>query len=193
KTLLPTPTNDGAGQWQLFFDDVVVPAGNIVGTEGNGAMAMFNSLNPERVLAAAICSGMAHICLEKSVAYAKERRVFKDTPIGAYQSIAHPLAEVKILHEAVKLMMYRAAWSFDQGRDPLEVGSQSNMAKYLAAEMAIKAVDAALETHGGNGFSEDFGLINLWFGARLFRTAPVSHEMILNYVSEWSLGLPRSY
>jgi len=193
KTLLPTMTNDGAGQYQLFFDNVEVPADDLVGQEDNGAMAMFNSLNPERVLAAAICSGMAQLCLEKSVAYAKERRVFKDTPIGAYQSIAHPLAEVKILHEAVKLMMYRAAWAFDQGRDPLEVGSQSNMAKYLAAEMAIKAVDAALETHGGNGFSEDFGLINLWFGARLFRTAPVSREMILNYVSEWSLGLPRSY
>ena len=193
KTLLPTMTNDGAGQYQLFFDNVEVPAADLVGQEDNGAMAMFNSLNPERVLAAAICSGMAQLCLEKSVAYAKERRVFKDTPIGAYQSIAHPLAEVKILHEAVKLMMYRAAWSFDQGHDPLAVGSQSNMAKYLAAEMAIKAVDAALETHGGNGFSEDFGLINLWFGARLFRTAPVSREMILNYVSEWSLGLPRSY
>lgn len=193
KTLLPTPSNDGAGQWQLFFDDVIVPAGNIVGTEGNGALAMFNSLNPERILAAAICSGMAQQCLEKSVAYAKERVVFKDTPIGAYQSIAHPLAEVKIWHEAVKLMMYRAAWSFDQGLDPLEVGTQANMAKFLGADLALKAVDAALETHGGNGFSEDFGLIHLWFGARLFKTAPVSREMILNYVSEWSLGLPRSY
>ncbi len=193
KTLLPTPSNDGAGQWQLFFDDVAVPAANLVGEEGNGAMAMFNSLNPERILAAAICSGMTQQCLEKSVAYAKERRVFRDTPIGAYQSIAHPLAEAKIWHEAVRLMMYRAAWSFDRGLDPLEVGTQSNMAKFLAADLALKAVDAAIETHGGNGFSEDYGIINLWFGARLFKTAPVSREMILNYISEWSLGLPRSY
>jgi alkylation response protein AidB-like acyl-CoA dehydrogenase len=90
-------------------------------------------------------------------------------------------------------MMYRAAWSYDQGLDPLEVGTQANMAKFLGADLALKAVDAALETHGGNGFSEDYGLIHLWFGARLFKTAPVSREMILNYVSEWSLGLPRSY
>lgn len=193
KTLLPTPSNDGAGQWQLFFDDVVAPAGNLVGAEGGGALAMFNSLNPERILAAAICSGIAQQCLEKSVAYAKERVVFRDTPIGAYQSISHPLAEVRIWHDAVKLMMYRAAWSYDQGLDPLEVGTQSNMAKFLGADLALKAVDAALETHGGNGFSEDYGLIHLWFGARLFKTAPVSREMILNYVSEWSLGLPRSY
>jgi len=193
KSLLPTASNDGAGQWQLFFDDVQVPADNLVGSEGGGTMAMFNSLNPERILAAAICTGMAEQCLEKSVAYAKERRVFKDVPIGAYQSIAHPLAEVKIWQEAVRLMMYRAAWMFDNGFDPLQVGTQSNMAKFLAADMALKAVDAALETHGGNGFSEEYGLINLWFGARLFKTAPVSREMILNYVSEWSLGLPRSY
>jgi len=193
KTLLPTLSNDGAGQFQLFFDNVEVPAANLVGQEDNGALAMFNSLNPERILAAAICSGMTQQCLEKSVAYAKDRRVFKDTPIGAYQAIAHPLAEVRIWHDAVKLMTYRAAWSFDQGLDPLEVGTQSNMAKFLAADLALKAVDAAIETHGGNGFSEDFGLINLWFGARLFKTAPVSREMILNYVSEWSLGLPRSY
>jgi acyl-CoA dehydrogenase len=193
KTRVPTPSNEGQSQWQLFFDDVAVPADQIVGAEGQGVNAMFNSLNCERVLAAAICNGMTQICLEKSVAYAKERRVFKETPIGAYQSIAHPLAEVKIQHEAARLMMYRAAWAADRGDNPLEVGTQANMAKFLAADLAVKAVDAALETHGGNGFSEDYGLINLWYGARLLKTAPVSREMILNYVCEWTLGLPRSY
>jgi alkylation response protein AidB-like acyl-CoA dehydrogenase len=193
KTRVPTPSNEGQSQWQLFFDDVIVPADQIVGEEGKAVQAMFNSLNCERVLAAAICNGMSQMCLDKSVAYAKERRVFKDTPIGAYQSIAHPLAEVKIQLEATRLMMYKAAWAADQGGNPLEVGTQANMAKFLAADLAVKAVDAALETHGGNGFSEDYGLVNMWYGARLLKTAPVSREMILNYVCEWNLGLPRSY
>jgi alkylation response protein AidB-like acyl-CoA dehydrogenase len=192
-----TPLNIGLSeeltQFHLFFDNMRVPADHLVGQEGNGVFAMFNSLNPERILAAAICAGMAEYALKKAVTYAKDRKVFKDTPIGAYQSIAHPLAEVKINLEAVKLMTYRAAWAFDQGMNPAEVGTYANMAKFLGAELAIKAVDAALETHGGVGFVEDTGLIQLWNGARLFKTAPVSREMLLNYVSEWNLGLPKSY
>jgi alkylation response protein AidB-like acyl-CoA dehydrogenase len=192
-----TPINIGLSeeltQFQLFFDNVRVPADHLVGQEGNGTFAMFNSLNPERILAAGICVGMAEYALRKAVAYAQERKVFKNTPIGAYQSIAHPLAEVKINLEAVKLMTYRAAWAFDQGMNPAEVGTHANMAKFLGADLAIKAVDAALETHGGMGFVEDTGLIQLWNGARLFKTAPVSREMLLNYVSEWNLGLPKSY
>jgi len=90
-------------------------------------------------------------------------------------------------------MMMRAAWASDQGGNLLEVGTQANMAKFLAADLAVNAVDAALETHGGNGFTEDFGIVQLWYGARLLKTAPVSREMILNYVCEWNLGLPRSY
>jgi alkylation response protein AidB-like acyl-CoA dehydrogenase len=193
KTRVSTPSNEGQSQWQLFFDNVEVPADQVVGQEGQAVQAMFNSLNCERVLAAAICNGMTQLCLDKSVAYAKERRVFKDTPIGAYQSIAHPLAEVKIQLEASRLMMMKAAWASDQGGNPLEVGTQANMAKFLAADLAVNAVDAALETHGGNGFTEDFGIVQLWYGARLLKTAPVSREMILNYVCEWNLGLPRSY
>jgi alkylation response protein AidB-like acyl-CoA dehydrogenase len=192
-----TPINIGLSeeltQWHLFFDNVRVPADQLVGQEGNGTFAMFNSLNPERILAAAICAGMAEFALKKAVTYAQERKVFKDTPIGAYQSISHPLAEVKINLEAVKLMTYRAAWAFDQGMNPAEVGTYANMAKFLGADLAIKAVDAAIETHGGMGFVEDTGLIGLWNGARLFKTAPVSREMLLNYVSEWNLGLPKSY
>lgn len=190
---IPIPLSEELNQFQLFFDDLEVPAENLLGQEDNGAMAMFNSLNPERILAAAICIGMAESALKKAVAYAGERKVFKDTPIGAYQSIAHPLAEVKIELEAVKLMTYRAAWAFDNGADPLEVGSYANMAKFLAADLAIKAVDHAIETHGGLGFTEEVGLISQWSGARLFKTAPVSREMILNYVAEWDLGLPKSY
>jgi alkylation response protein AidB-like acyl-CoA dehydrogenase len=193
KTPLKIGLSEELTQWHLFFDNMRVPADNLVGQEGNGVFAMFNSLNPERILAAAICAGMAEYALKKAVTYAQERKVFKDTPIGAYQSIAHPLAEVKINLEAVKLMTYRAAWAFDQGMNPAEVGTYANMAKFLGADLAIKAVDAAIETHGGMGFVEDTGLIGLWNGARLFKTAPVSREMLLNYVSEWNLGLPKSY
>lgn len=197
KGLTKTPIDIGLTeeltQFQLFFDNVEVPADHLVGQEDNGTFAMFNSLNPERILAAAICAGMSEAALRKAVDYAKERRVFKDTPIGAYQAIAHPLAEVKIWLEAVKLMMYRAASAFDSDVNPAEVGTYANMAKFLGADLAIKAVDAAIETHGGLGFAEETGLIGQWAGARLLKTAPVSREMILNYVSEWNLGLPRSY
>ena len=193
KTVINIGLSEELRQFQLFFDNVRVPADQLVGQEGNGTFAMFNSLNPERILAAAICAGMSEYALRKAVSYAQERKVFKDTPIGAYQSIAHPLAEVKINLEAVKLMTYRAAWAFDQDMNPTEVGTYANMAKFLGADLAIKAVDAAIETHGGMGFVEETGLIGLWNGARLFKTAPVSREMLLNYVSEWTLGLPKSY
>ena len=193
KQPIPIPLSEELTQFQLFFDDVEVPAENLVGQEDNGTLALFNSLNPERILSAAICAGMAESALNKAVDYAKERKVFKDTPIGAYQAIAHPLAEVKIELEAVKLITYKAAWAFDSGVNPAEVGTYANMAKFLAADLAIKAVDHAIETHGGIGFAEETGLIGQWTGARLFKTAPVSREMILNYVAEWNLGLPRSY
>lgn len=193
KTPLPILATEGLTQFQLFFDNVEVPVDNLVGQEDNGTMAMFTSLNPERVLAAGICLGMTDFALKKALEYARTRKVFKDTPIGAYQSLAHPLAEVKIGQEAARLMTYKAGWAFDQGLNPAEVGTYANMAKFLAADLAIKAVDSAIEVHGGLGFAEETGLIYLWNGARLMKTAPVSREMILNYVSEWNLGLPRSY
>src|SRR5438552_15657869 len=193
KTPIDIGLSDELTQFQLFFDNVEVPADQLIGQEDNGTFAMFNSLNPERILAAAICTGISEAALRKAVDYAKERRVFKNTPIGAYQAISHPLAEVKIWLEAVKLMTYRAAWAFDNDLNPAEVGTYANMAKFLGADLAIKAVDAAIETHGGLGFAEETGLITQWVGARLLKTAPVSREMILNYVSEWNLGLRRSY
>jgi acyl-CoA dehydrogenase len=193
KQPIPISLSEELTQFQLFFDNVAVPVANLVGQEDNGIMAMFNSLNPERILAAAICTGMAEHALNKAVEYAKERKVFKDTPIGAYQAIAHPLAEVKIQLEAAKLMSYKAAWAFDSGVNPAEVGTYANMAKLLAADLAIKAADHAIETFGGLAFTDEIGLLNVWNGARLFKTAPVSREMILNYVAEWNLGLPRSY
>src|SRR3990172_9438340 len=193
KTPIPTVATEGVYQWHLFFEDVEIPAENLVGTEDRGAMAMFTSLNPERILVGAICCGMAEQAINMAVAYAKERRVFRDTPIGAYQGVSHPLADAKVQLEAAKLMTYRAAWAFDQGLPPQTVGSYSNIAKMLASDIALKAVDASLETHGGIGFAEETGLAQLWNGARVLKTAPLNREMILNYIAEQELGLPRSY
>lgn len=194
-TINPIPTRgiEGTNQCTVFFEDVEVPAENMIGEENAGAFALFKGLNPERILAAASAVGLAEFCLNIAVEYAKERKVFRDTPIGAYQAIQHPLAEVKIYQEAVRLLTYRAGWAFDRDLDPGVVGAYANMAKYLGAELAIMASDRAIETLGGNGFSEENALIFIWEAARLLRTAPVSKEMILNYISEHVLGLPRSY
>ena len=193
KHLIPIGFNEGVGQYTLFFDNVEVPADQIVGELDMGALVMFNSLNPERILAAAMCSGMSQHCLEVASDYARERKVFKDTPIGAYQGIAHPLAACKAEHEAARLMMLKAAWAFDQHWDAAKVGSLANMSKLLNSDCAIHSVDVAMETLGGSAFTREQGLLNLWNGARLLKTAPVSKEMILNFIAEWELGLPKSY
>jgi acyl-CoA dehydrogenase len=193
KTPISIALSEELTQYQLFFDNLEVPACNLIGDENKGALAMFNSLNPERILAGAICAGISDQALRKAVTYANERKVFDGKAIGSYQAIAHPLAEVKIELEAVRLMTYRAAAAFDAGVDPATVGSYANMAKLLAADLAIKAVDRAIETHGGMGFVDETGLLTQWSGARLLKTAPVSREMILNFVAEQDLGLPRSY
>jgi acyl-CoA dehydrogenase len=193
KRRLPMHGIEGHNQFLLFFDRVRVPAENLVGEENAGATALFNSLNPERILAAASACGTIAYLLRRACEYARERKVFGDTPIGAYQGLAHPLAEVRIELDAARLLTYRAAWAFDRGDDPHRVGGYANMAKFLAAETGVKAADRAIETLGGYGFSEEYGIIHAWEGMRLLRTAPVSREMILNYVAEHVLELPRSY
>lgn len=194
-TLSPIPTRgiEGARQWSLHFDEVRVPAEDMIGEEHLGAQVLFTSLNPERVLAGAAAVGMSRYLVRAACDYARERKVFRDTPIGAYQGLAHPLAECHIEEEAARLMTYKAAWAFDQKLPPVEVGQAANMAKYLGAELAIKAADHAIQTMGGYGFSEEYGVILFWESARLLRTAPISREMILNFVAEHSLGLPKSY
>ncbi|MDQ6838288.1 MAG: acyl-CoA/acyl-ACP dehydrogenase, partial [Actinomycetota bacterium] len=121
--------------------------------------------------------------------YARQRKVW-DQPIGAHQGISHPLAAAAINVELARLMTVKAAWSHDRG-DP--AGEASNMAKYAAAEAALAALDAAIQTHGGNGMASEYGLAHLWGMARLLRIAPVTREMVLNYVAQHTLGLPRSY
>ena len=119
--------------------------------------------------------------------------MFGQTPIGAYQSIQHPLAELSIRQESVRLMVYRSAWLFDKNADARQLSEAANSAKYLAAELAMKAVDTAIHTFGGKGFDEDKGIIHLWEGARLLKTAPISDALILNQIAEYGLKLPRSY
>lgn len=190
-TEVPTDGIEGHRQWTLHFDEVI--ADDLIGEEHQGVMPMFDVLNAERTLAAAAAVGMTEHLLDKAVAYAKERSVFGGKPIGAYQAIQHPLAEIKAELEAVRLLTYRAATMFDQGANPAEIGPYATMAKYLAGELAIKCADRALQTHGGNGFSRDYGLIQAYVNARLLRTAPITKEMVLNQVAEHVLGLPRSY
>ena len=176
-------------QFTLFFDDVRVNADRLIGAEGDGFRQVFHGLNPERVTGAALCVGIGRYALDKASRYANDRVVW-DTPIGAYQGVSHALAKAKIEVETAALMTAKAAWLHDHGQ---AAGEASNMAKYAAAEAALAAVDAAIQCHGGNGVSTSCGLIPLWGLARLLRIAPVNREMILNYVAQHSLGLPRSY
>jgi alkylation response protein AidB-like acyl-CoA dehydrogenase len=176
-------------QFTLFFDDVRVPADRLIGVEGEGFRQVFHGLNPERVTGAALCVGIGRYALAKAAGYARDRVVW-DAPIGTYQGVSHALAKAKIEVEQAALITAKAAWLHDHGEP---AGEASNMAKYAAAEAALSALDAAIQTHGGNGVSTEYGLIPLWGLARLLRIAPVSREMILNYVAQHSLSLPRSY
>ena len=176
-------------QWSLFFDDVALGPEALIGVEGEGLRALFSGLNPERIMAAALENGIALYALDKAAAYARERQVW-DVPIGAHQGVAHPLARCKIEVELARLMVRKAAWQHDSGQ---EAGEASNMAKYAAAEACMAALDQAIQTHGGNGLTSEFGLADLWGIARLLRTAPVSREMIMCFIAERVLGLPKSY
>lgn len=176
-------------QFTLFFDDVRLGADTLVGVEGQGFSQVFHGLNPERIAGASLCLGIARHVIEKAVRYANERQVW-DAPIGSHQGISHPLAKAHIQTELAALMTRKAAWLHDNGHP---AGEASNIAKYAAAEAALAALDAAIQTHGGNGFSREFGLVPYWGLSRLLHIAPVTREMILNYVAQNALGLPRSY
>ena len=152
---------------------------------------LFAGLNPERIMGAAFSLGLARYALDRAVAYAGERNVW-GTPIGAHQGLSHPLAEIKIELEMAKLMTQKAAALYDGG-DDAGAGESANMAKYAAAEVAIRAVDQAVQVHGGNGLASEYGLGTLLSAVRVGRIAPVSREMVLNYVAQHSLGLAKSY
>jgi alkylation response protein AidB-like acyl-CoA dehydrogenase len=184
-------------QFMLFLDDVRLPADALIGASENdvasdAALAqLFAGLNPERIMAAAGSTGMGRYALDRAVKYANEREVW-GKPIGTHQGLSHPLAKAKVELELAKLMMQKAAALYDGG-DDMRAGEAANMAKYAAAEASIACVDQAVQTLGGNGLAHEYGLGNLLIGARVARIAPVSREMILNFVAQFSLGLPKSY
>ncbi|GHG65317.1 acyl-CoA dehydrogenase family protein [Streptomyces griseocarneus] len=178
-------------QFELVLDDVRLPAEALVGNEDAGLLQLFAGLNPERVMTAAFAIGMGRYAVARAVDYARTRQVW-DEPIGAHQAVAHPLARSHIEIELARLMMYKAAHLYDAG-DDAGAGEAANMAKYAAAEAAVRAVDQAVHTLGGNGLTVEFGLASMITAARVARVAPVSREMILNYVSHQTLGLPKSY
>jgi len=173
----------------VFFDDVDVGPEDILGEVGRGFDILFESLNPERIILASVCTGMGRYALGRAVEYANERVVFNG-PIGAYQALQHPLAKGLTEVELASLMTRKAAWLFDRR---LPCGAESNMAKYAAAEAAIHAIDASLQCFGGNGFTKEYGIFDMYPMARLLRTAPLNSEMVLNYIAEHVMGLPRSY
>ncbi|GAA3532909.1 acyl-CoA dehydrogenase [Amycolatopsis ultiminotia] len=178
-------------QFALFLDDVRLPAEALVGEEDAAIAQLFAGLNPERIMGASFSLGIARYALDKAVGYANDRQVW-GVPIGSHQGLAHPLAHAKIELELAKLMTQKAASLYDSG-DDLAAGESANMAKYAAAEVAIRAVDQAVQTHGGNGLATEYGLGSLVTAVRLGRIAPVSREMVLNFVGQHSLGLPKSY
>ncbi|BCL21214.1 acyl-CoA dehydrogenase family protein [Streptomyces tuirus] len=183
--------NAAEKQFELVLDDVRLPADALVGDEDAGLLQLFAGLNPERIMTAAFAIGMGRHALAKAVEYARDRTVW-NTPIGAHQAIAHPLAQAHIDLELARLMMQKAAALYDAG-DDIGAGEAANMAKYAAGEACVKAVDQAVHTLGGNGLTREYGLARLITAARVARIAPVSREMILNYVSHQTLGLPKSY
>ncbi|MFB7464010.1 acyl-CoA dehydrogenase family protein [Streptomyces sp. NPDC056224] len=188
-------------QFELALDDVRLPADALVGGgtshaegvggEDAGLLQLFAGLNPERIMTAAFAIGMGRYALARAVEYAKTRQVWKD-PIGAHQAVAHPLAAAHIELELARLMMQKAAYLYDAG-DDMGAGEAANMAKYAAAEACVRAVDQSVHTLGGNGLTREYGLASLVTAARVARIAPVSREMILNFVSHQTLGLPKSY
>lgn len=178
-------------QYLLFLDDVRLPAEALVGGDEAPLAALFAGLNPERIMAAALATGTSHYAIGKATAYMKERNVWGQ-PIAQHQGLAHPLAKCHIEVELARLMYQKAAFIYDSGDDEA-AGEAANMAKYAAAEASIAALDQSIQCLGGAGLSKEYGLAMHLGVARIGRVAPVSREMILNYVGQHSLGLPKSY
>lgn len=188
-TIKPIKTLMNHATTEIFFDGVEIPKDALVGEEGKGFRYILDGMNAERALIAAECIGDGRWFIDKATAYASERVVF-GRPIGENQGIQFPIAEAHAALEAADLMRYKAAWLFEQG---LPCGAEANMAKLLAAEASWQAANACLDTHGGFGFAEEYDVERKWREARLYQVAPVSTNLILSYLGQHVLGLPRSY
>jgi acyl-CoA dehydrogenase len=174
---------------ELFIDDLRVPAAHRIGEEGEGFRYLLDGLNPERMLVAAEALGLGRAALRRAVRYANERVVF-DRPIGMNQGIQFPLADSLARLDAAELILRKATWLYDQGKP---CGREANTAKYLCADAGFEAADRALQAHGGMGYSEEYHVARYFREARLLKIAPLSQEMVLNYLGSHVLGLPRSY
>jgi alkylation response protein AidB-like acyl-CoA dehydrogenase len=178
-------------QWMLYLDEVRLPADALIGDEDTGLPALFTGLNPERITVAAMSAGTARYALAQASSYAATRQVW-GRPIGTHQGVAHPLAHAHIQVELARLMVYKAATLYDAGRD-LEAGVAANLAKYACADAAALAVDTAIQALGGNGMTTEYGVATLLGAVRAGRIAPVSREMILNFIAQHVLGQEKSY
>ena len=174
---------------EVFYDDLPVDARDVVGEVGSGFSHLLDGLNPERILIAAEALGTGRVALRKATAYAKERVVF-GRPIGQNQGIQFPLADSYAKLAAAEMMIRKASWLYDSGQ---ACGAEANMAKYLASEWAFEAADRALQTLGGFGYAREFDVERYWREVRVMRIAPVTQEMVLNFLAQHELGLPRSY
>jgi len=185
---IPTPEK----QFELSIDGYRAHEDDVIGTEGMGLYQLFDTVNPERLLGASGAIGVGKCAIERAVDYANEREVF-DQPIGAHQGVQHPIADSWAKLQSAGLLTRKAAWMVDNEPDPKKTAEVSNMAKLRATEVGHEATDVALQTHGGNGFSREYTVIEMWKGSRLGKVAPGSTEMMRNHVAEHTLGLPRSY
>lgn len=188
-TITPIRTMMNHATTQVFFDDLKVPAENLVGEEGNGFRYILSGMNAERILIASECIGDAKWFINKASAYAKERELF-GRPIGKNQGVQFPIARAYAQMRAAELMVHEAAAKYEEGQD---VGPEANMAKLLAADASWFAADMCVQTFGGFGFAEEYDVERKFREARLYQVAPISTNMILSYVAEHVLGLPRSY
>jgi acyl-CoA dehydrogenase len=174
---------------ELFFDNLEIPASSLIGEEGKGFRYILDGLNAERTLIAAECIGDGRWFVEKASQYARDREVF-GRPIGKNQGVQFPIAEAHIEIEAADLMRWRACTEYDSGRN---AGAAANMAKYLAAKASWEAANACLQTHGGFGFANEYDVERKFRETRLYQVAPISTNLILSYVAEHLLELPRSF